>query len=123
MFKVLLLDTSGRTFSKLTAGMQADNQVKLYQAQSGFEAFDILAKKAFDLVVADEQLTDMSGLEFARQLVARNPLVNCALVSSMRDAEFHENSEGLGILAKLPPEPDENHAGELIQNLESISRL
>lgn len=123
MYRLILVDSAGDTFSKMLPALQEDKRVLLCQADSGIAAFDALSRGAWDLALPDEQLTDMTGLEFARRLVARYPLVNCALVSSMADTEFHEATEGLGIIAKLPPDPDQDHAGELLQKLESILRL
>jgi CheY-like chemotaxis protein len=35
-----------------------------------------------DLVIVDEQLDDMSGIEFVQRLVQINPLVNTAIVGT-----------------------------------------
>ena len=57
--------------------------------------------KNTDLVIVDEQLDDMSGIEFVGRLVQVNPLVNTAIVGSLSDEDFHEATEGLGVLSRF----------------------
>jgi hypothetical protein len=49
-----------------------------------------------------------------------NAMVNTAVVSPLADEEFHEVSEGLGILSRLPKEPGESDAAELLCKLKKI---
>ncbi len=72
---------------------------------SGQAVLETIVANPVDLVVADEDLGDMPGLALVKQLVRTNPLINCALVSSLTPEEYHEASEGLGLLMQLPPEP------------------
>ena len=44
-----------------------------------------------------------------------NAMVNTAVVSPLSDEEFHEVSEGLGILGRLPNEPGMSDAGAAAQ--------
>ena len=74
-------------------------------APSGQAVLEAIVANPVDLVVADEDLGDMPGLALVKQLVRTNPLINCALVSSLTPEEYHEASEGLGLLMQLPPEP------------------
>jgi two-component SAPR family response regulator len=97
--------------------------VTIEQAGSGGGTLAWLLKNSADLVVAAEQLDDMNGLEFAKKLVIQNPMVNCALVSSLSEGDFHEASEGLGILAKLPPDPGEPEAVDLLKKIRAIKGL
>jgi hypothetical protein len=74
-------------------------------------------------VIVDEQLDDMSGIEFVEQFVKVNPLANTAIVGSLPEAEFHEATEGLGVLMQLPPRPQERDAENLLAILAKISGL
>ena len=76
-----------------------------------------------DLVVADEGLGDMTGLELAGKILSVNPMINCASVSRLSPEEYHEASEGLGVLAQLPIKPGKKHAEELVQRLKYIKNL
>ena len=120
MYKLLLvgLDSNGK--SKLEKTLKSDGRVTFECARGGRAALVQLKHRPADLVVSAEQLTDMTGLEFAIQLVRKNPMVNCALVSTLPKEDFHEASEGLGILAQLPPAPEESQIMDLLQKLETI---
>ena len=52
-----------------------------------------------------DYLPDTEPLSLVQKLLTVNALVNTAVVSPLSDEEFHEASEGLGILGRLPEEP------------------
>ena len=87
---------------------------------SGDRALAAISAEVFDLLVADEILEDMSGIELIKSVAAKHPLLNCALVSSLPHKEFHEATEGLGILMQLPPQPGMDAADQLLSHLNKI---
>lgn len=123
MLKILLVSRNNSSLSGLSSALTARSDIELEASASGEKALEMLSKRAFDLVVADEDLGDMTALELSRRLLKINPMINCALVSSLSAEEFHEASEGLGIMSKLPKQPDEKDADELINNLKQIMGL
>jgi len=72
------------------------------------------------LMVIDEEVDGISNLQIARQIVMKNPMINLALVSNLSGKDFHEASEGLGILAQLPPDPGKEDAAKLVKLLGKI---
>ena len=120
MLKILLASPDELSLSILASVMEENDDVQMSWAESGKSALEMVSKTAFDLVVADEKLGDMTGLDFAEKLVVINPMVNCAAVSSLSDEEFHEASEGLGLLAQLPVNPAKEHAEPLLKTLRQL---
>lgn len=55
--------------------------------------------------VLDEGLRGGPPLELAKRIIQENALINLAVVSPLSGEEFHEASEGLGILAPVPQNP------------------
>ncbi|MDP3427604.1 MAG: hypothetical protein Q8S17_09545, partial [Humidesulfovibrio sp.] len=55
--------------------------------------------------VLDEGLRGGQALDLARQIIQTNAMINLAVVSKLPHEEFHEASEGLGILAQVPGDP------------------
>lgn len=92
-------------------------------AESGQAATVKTAGQFFDLIVADEHLPDMTGLELSRKLILQNPMNNISVVSGLSHEDFHEASEGLGILMQLPPQPGSDTAGILIERLNNILKI
>ncbi len=110
-------------FSDLVARLRREQEVELVPVSTGTAGLKQLKDKRLELVIVDEQLDDMSGIEFVKQLVMVNPLANTTIVSSLTDEDFHEATEGLGVLMQLPPHPGEKDAEALLAILAKISLL
>jgi len=108
--------------SAFKAGLE-EKDAQTEWAESGRYALSMIAERNYDLVVPDENLGDMTGLEFIKALIAQKPMVNCAVVSSLLPEDFHEASEGLGILMQLPVNPGHEYAEELLEHLKKILNL
>ena len=122
MIRIMLDGRDQTSLAALKAGL-ANNDVHIVRAVSGGTGLSMVAEDNFDLVVTDENLGDMTGLEFIRAIVAKRPMINCAAVSALTSEEFHETSEGLGILMQLPVEPGQKHADMLLEQLKSILKI
>ena len=92
-------------------------------ATSGNSALAAVKESAVDLIIIGEIVDDMTGLEFVRKLVAVNPLINCALASGLSAEDFHEATEGLGVLMQLPPAPSKEDAQRLLEHVKKIMVL
>jgi len=119
MIRILLAGRDQASLSTFSSGL-AKNDVQITWADSGNHGMSLLADSIVDLVVTDENLEDMTGLEFIKKIVSKNPMVNCAALSSLSPEEFHEASEGLGILMQLPIQPDQEQAEILLGHLKQI---
>jgi CheY-like chemotaxis protein len=120
--KVLLTSRDEASMSDFRAGLDK-NRVQTAWEKSGSLALARITQENFDLVVADENLADMSGLEFCEKVISQNPMVNLAAVSSLSPADFHEASEGLGIMMQLPVRPGQKQAEKLLNQLTTIMSL
>jgi len=120
MLKLLLVSREIDSLSRLSSALRGQGDIELEVSTSGEEALAMLANKGVDLVIADEDLGDMTALEFARRLLKINAMINCAVVSNLTHEEFHEASEGLGIMAQLPNQPRGTDAENLIRTLKHI---
>lgn len=119
MITVLLVTPARDHFTELSAVIEKQASAINWEA-AGDKALETLRAEAVDLVVVDEVLPDMTGLEFAERLVALNPMINCALVSALPPADYHDASEGLGILMQLPPQPRQTDAEHLMTHLSQV---
>lgn len=110
-------------FAVLVARLRREQDVQLVPVSTGAAALAQLKDKHLDVVIVDEQLDDMSGIEFVKAFVAINPLANTAIVGSRTAEDFHEVTEGLGVLMQLPPHPGSKDAEALLAVLAKISTL
>ncbi len=120
---LLLVGSNDSTLSDLSGILAKYDDVSVYRAESGEKALETVACQEIDLAIAAEEFEDATGLEFAKELVVVNPMIHCVLVSSMSAADFHEASEGLGILMQLSKRTNEKQVKELLQQLRQIQGI
>ena len=123
MLKLLLVNPDKGSWTGLASSLEKHGDVDLSWAESGNKALDVISEFVVDLVVTDEDLGDMTALEFAAKLLSINPMINCALVSSLSPQDFHEASEGLGVLTQLSPRPSEKEAENMLDRLKTLKGL
>ena len=119
MTQVLIVTADKTDLTDLASGLEIPIGA-VHWASSGLQALEMIKRTPFDLVVTDEKIGDMSGLAFVKQLVKVNPLINCAAVSSLSKADYHEASEGLGILMQLPVGPSKADGEALMAYLKKV---
>ena len=123
MLKLLLVSPNRDALSDLASVLAEYDDVDFSWAESGEATLDMVSGGGIDLVVTDERLGDMTGLEFASRLLTVDPRINCASVSRLSPDDFHEASEGLGLMAQLPIQPGREDAEGLLQRLRKIKGL
>jgi CheY-like chemotaxis protein len=94
---------------------------RVLHAPSAARALELAAAHAPELVVIDENLPGMGALELAGALLRVNAMINTAVVSTLEEEEFHEASEGLGILMPLAPTPGPEDAAALVRALRAVT--
>ena len=102
------------------AALASNPAVNLQRVISGAEALEAVRTTAPHLVVIDADLPDTAPLDLVQKLLRVNAMVNTAVVSPLSDEEFHEASEGLGILGRLPTDPGMNDADEMLHKLRTV---
>jgi DNA-binding NtrC family response regulator len=123
MYKLLLVATDKNSLSDLASALLTHGDVDLSWADSGEAALNMISTTPVDLLVTEEKLADMSGLTLANKLLHVNPMINCAAVSPLSHKDFHEASEGLGLLAQLPLQPGAEQSERLLQLLSELKNL
>lgn len=123
MITILLISEGNDSLSGLASGLRQYNEIEIVRAESFQKAFDMISGKTFDLAVVDENIAGMTGLEFAKKLVSVDPITNCAVASPLSPKDFHEASEGLGVLMQLPIRSDEKQAEALLKRLKEVLDL
>jgi YesN/AraC family two-component response regulator len=123
MTTILLVSAESKVLSGLASALMRSAGIEICRADSGKKAFNMISDKTVDLVVVDENIDEATGLEFVQKLVSINPLINTAVISSLSETDFHEQTEGLGVLMRLPTNPDEKQAAVLIERLDKVLAL
>jgi len=123
MTKILLVTSEKEPFSEFARILTKKNDVELSWAATGQEALEAISDNPVDLVIVNENIGDMTGIEFMKKLLPINPMINCAAVSPLAPEEFHEASEGLGVLTQLPVSPGKPDAENVLKRLNDLKNL
>jgi two-component SAPR family response regulator len=123
MIKILLVTSEKEPFSEFAKMLKKNDDVELSWIASGHETLEAISQNPVDLIIVDENIGDMTGIEFMEKLLRVNPMINCAAVSQMPSEDFHEASEGLGVLAQLPSRPGPSEAKDLLEQMKNIKNL
>lgn len=123
MYEISIVTTDRNKFSSLVKALCANSDCRIVWDSSVEGAGDRATGTPPDLMIVDEEVDGLSNLDIARHIVMTNAMVNLAVVSSLSHEDFHEVSEGLGILAQLPRSPGEDDASKLLEAIEQVSSL
>ncbi|MBN2061802.1 MAG: hypothetical protein JW882_15435 [Deltaproteobacteria bacterium] len=123
MIRILLVSPDRNYFTDFELVLNKNYDVETVLAETGENALKIVSDTEIDLVVTDEDLGDMTNLEFARRLIKLSPMINCASVSGLSHDAFHEASEGLGIMWQLPVNPGKTDAERMMERLQTLTRI
>jgi len=108
--------------SALMEGLEAGG-VTTTTVANGESALEAVKKNAPQLVVIDEGLPDFKPLDLVVKVIMTNALANTAVISSMPDKEFHDKSEGFGVLRALVGSPSREDGEELAAHLVRVLNL
>lgn len=120
MLQILLLTIRQEATRRFADTISSDPGANLEAVSSVSVALDIVRNRLPHLAVIDYAFPDINWVDVVREMIAVNAMVNTAVLSPLSDADFHEKTEGLGILCRLPPEPDDKDAGYLLQKLREV---
>jgi len=123
MIKILLITSEREPFSEFAGVLKQKDDVELFWTSTGQEALEAISGNPVDLVVVNENIGDMTGIEFMKKLLPINPMINSAAVSPLAPEEFHEASEGLGVLMHLPVSSGKLDAENLLKRLNDLKNL
>jgi DNA-binding response OmpR family regulator len=120
MLDIILTTARPEAMQAFTKALSSVKEVHLTQVHSGTEALAAVRASCPHLVVVDSDLPDTDPLGLVQKLLMVNAMVNTAVISPLSEEEFHEASEGLGVLGRLPLEPGSGDAGDLLGKLRQV---
>lgn len=118
--RILLASDASQRLASLAAGLREIAEAELLRTDSTAEVMELLKTSNTTLVVVDEELRDTDGLTLVKMLARQHPFVSCVLVSRLPADEFHEETEGLGVLMQLPSPPGTESAQSILAHLSAI---
>lgn len=120
MREIIIVTNDEENFSSFVQALSAESEYVIGWDNSLEQSQERVSAAPPALMVIDEKIDGVSNLQIARQIVMKNPMINLALVSSLSAKDFHEASEGLGILTHLPRHPGKEDALKLAKLIDKI---
>jgi DNA-binding NtrC family response regulator len=117
--KILLITSRPDQLKSFIHALDRDREI--VTVESIQETVKAIEKSTPALVIVDDQVLGVAGLDIVRHLISVNAFIQTAVLSALDQQEFHEQSEGLGILSKLPLVPKEEEAQKLIKQLRQVT--
>jgi len=102
---IVIASQRGQELGPFLAQLKHLKGCELVFAPTASATLEIVRAGAPVFAIIDEGLPDADPLKLVTDIMMVNAMVNTAVVSPLAEEEFHEASEGLGILAAIPPNP------------------
>ncbi len=107
----------------LRQGLMKQPQVEIVMIDGVENAVKEIATNTPALVIVAEKVQGIGGKDIIEMMIKKNPMVNTALVSRLSDEEFHEYTEGLGVLMPVPVDAGEETALEMLEKIKKLYSL
>ncbi len=121
MPKIMLALAPPHKPDRLAALLKDETGAEPTLASTGREALALARENSYDLVILEENLPDMSYLEAVKDLLGINAFINTAVLTDLPEEEFHEQSEGLGILSGISTNAGQEEVRNLLDRLKEVS--
>ena len=116
---ILFISERLNKLSDFIDALQKNTAINLLTASAVEDGISMAEYHAPILIIVDEQVGALSGLDLVRRLMKVNAFLNTVVLSTMSHEDFHLLTEGLGILAKLSIQPGEKEADRIFELLDS----
>jgi DNA-binding NarL/FixJ family response regulator len=123
MMRFLIVSEEPARLNGLKTGLMKYPQIKIDVVDSVVGAMKEISGVVPSLVIVDEYIAGVSGKEMIETMIKKNPMINTALVSGLTPEDFHEFTEGLGILMQVSGYAGEDVADDMVQKLEKLYSL
>jgi len=110
---ILVATARAESLSGFMTALAVESGLDVEVAVSGAATLEKVKTNPPKLVVIDEGLSDLKPMDMVREILMVSAMTLTAVVTSMTEDDFHEASEGYGILKGLPTEPTLEDGKEL----------
>lgn len=120
MNSIVLVGKEAMVLDRIAKILKQDSG-HIHRAETGVDTLSLIDQIPVDLVIIDENIPDAGAKELIKQILEKNCLINCAVVSQRSKKEFHDHFEGYGVLCQLSTQTDLNL--QLTQLLSQVSKI
>jgi DNA-binding response OmpR family regulator len=122
MQRRLLIATENRAFYEpILENLVKDRRIEVEWTADAATTLTRVKAARPDLLIVDARIGGRDGFVLCREVLKIDAFVNMAAVSDLDDDEFHEASEGLGLVGRLPSRPVIGDFERLLELLTAIN--
>jgi DNA-binding response OmpR family regulator len=122
MQRRLLIATENRAFYEpILENLVKDRRIEVEWTADAATTLTRVKAGRPDLLIVDARIGGRDGFDLCREVLKIDAFVNMAAVSDLDDDEFHEASEGLGLVGRLPSRPTAEDFERLLALLTAIN--
>lgn len=118
--KLVIISPRKEELQEFGDALESKESITLQWTPAFEPGLELVKAENPEAVVLDAVLSDKDGKDLLLQLLQVNVMLNTAVISPLKEADFHERTEGLGVLARLPFNPDGADAGRLLKKLAAV---
>jgi response regulator RpfG family c-di-GMP phosphodiesterase len=111
---VLFVDDEARILSALQRSLRREGY-RILTAQTPAAALRLIDEEPVDVIVSDQKMPGMSGVELLAEVVRRRPATRRLLITGWPEEIPPEQVEALGIVALLPKPWDERELKAILR--------
>lgn len=120
--KILYVDDEENNLNSFKAAFRRDYEVTV--AKSGYDAIDILKENKFDIIITDQRMPQMTGVEFLSSIISENPEPIRMLLTGYADIQAVIDAINKGQIYQYITKPwDEQQMRVIISNAYEIYSL
>lgn len=123
MYTLVLVSPRMGDLNDFTATISAQPDITIHQVDSRKDALRMVRERNPHLVIIDQEIRDKNPLDLVMELLAVNAMINTTMITSMDADEWHEKSEGLGMMPPISDPPTEKDALALLQAFRKMPGL
>ena len=123
MVHILIATPDKDSLLEFSTGFNKSNDVEFTWVMKCEEVIPKINQSKFDLLLVDEMLSDITGIECLNKVVLENPFLNTAAISSLSAKDYHEATEGLGVLMQIPVNSSAEDGEKLFDYLNNILKM
>ena len=122
MTAILAVDDELLSAELVQRAFRSQPQVSLMTCRSGVEALSLLKDNAIDLMIVDQSMPNMSGVDLVRQAIACGHRPVCIMVTAYPEMKEVIEAWEQGLVRYIVPKPW--RASDLLQTIDrALSRL
>lgn len=117
MSKILIVEDEKAIRNVLKKIISAENDAYIIsEAENGLEAYELIQKESYDLILCDIKMPKMDGVEFLDKCMALNPETTVVMISGHGDIETAVECMKKGAFDFISKPPDLNHLMNTLRN-------